>query len=110
MTIRILLSFIIPLILIFVMIKKKVDTSLALFLCAILSGCIAGLPLATTLSTMKSGFGSIMSLTGLLVLFGVIFSEYLEKSGGIECVSRYIAKKTTPQGSIYAIYGTNFRI
>ena len=110
MTIRILLSFIIPLILIFVMIKKKVDTSLALFLCAIISGCIAGLPLTTTLSTMKSGFGSIMTLTGLLVLFGVIFSEYLEKSGGIECVSRYIAKKTTPQGSIYAIYALGYVI
>lgn len=104
MVLRSLLSFVIPLILIFVMIKKKVDTSLALFLCAIISGIIAGLPLPTILSTMKSGFGGIMTLTGLLVLFGVIFSEYLEKSGGIECVSRYIAKKTSPQGSIYAIY------
>ncbi len=104
MVLRSLLSFVIPLILIFVMIKKKVDTSLALFLCAIVSGIIAGLPLPTILSTMKSGFGGIMTLTGLLVLFGVIFSEYLEKSGGIECVSRYIAKKTSPQGSIYAIY------
>lgn len=103
-TIRILLSFFIPLVLIFLMIKKKVDTSLALILCAVVSGCIAGLPLTTTLSTIKSGFGSIMSLTGLLVLFGVIFSEYLEKSGGIECISKYIAKKTSPQGSIYAIY------
>ncbi len=103
-TIRILLSFIVPLVLIFVMIKKKVDTSLALILCAVVSGCVAGLPLSATLSTIKSGFGSIMSLTGLLVLFGVIFSEYLEKSGGIECISKYIAKKTSPQGSIYAIY------
>lgn len=110
MTVRILLSFIIPLILIFVMIKKKVDTSLALFLCAIISGCIAGLPLTTTLSTMKNGFGSIMTMTGLLVLFGVIFSEYLEKSGGIECISRYISKKTSPQGSIYAIYALGYVI
>lgn len=104
MTIRILLSFLIPLVLIFIMIKKKIDTSLALILCAVVSGCIAGLPLTTTLSTMKTGFGSIMSQTGLLVLFGVIFSEYLEKCGGVECVSKYIAKKTSPQGSIYAIY------
>ena len=110
MTVRILLSFIIPLILIFIMIKNKVDTSLALILCAVLSGCIAGLSLSTTLSTIKSGFGSIMSLSGLLILFGVIFSEYLEASGGIECVSRFIAKKTTPQGSIYAIYALGYII
>lgn len=107
-TIRILLSFIVPLVFIFYMIKKKADVTLLLFLSAIISGIIAGVPLTTILSTLKTGFGSVLSQVGLLVLFGVIFSEYLEQAGGIKCLARFIAKRTTPNGSIYAIYAFGY--
>lgn len=108
--IRIILSFIVPLILIFIMIRKKFDTTLFLLIGAIVSGVIAGLPLTEMLSIMKSGFGSVLSQIGLLLLFGMIFSEYLEASGGIACLARFIAKKTSPQGSIYAMYAFGYVI
>lgn len=107
---RIILSFIVPLVLIFFMIKKNCDTTFFLIVGAIVSGVIAGLPLTQMLSILKSGFGSVLSQIGLLLLFGMIFSEYLDASGGIACLSRFIAKKTSPQGSIYAMYAFGYVI
>lgn len=108
--IQIILSFIVPLVLIFFMIKKNFDTTFFLIVGAIVSGIIAGLPLTKMLSILKSGFGSVLSQIGLLLLFGMIFSEYLEASGGIACLARFIAKKTSPQGSIYAMYAFGYVI
>lgn len=106
--VRIILSFVVPLILIFVMIRKRFDTTLFLIVGAMISGILAGLPLTDMLSIIKSGFGSVLSQIGLLLLFGMIFSEYLEASGGIACLAGFIAKKTSPKGSIYAMYAFGY--
>lgn len=108
--IRIILSFVIPLIVIFFMIQKKSDTVFFLMIGAILSGIIAGLPLTTILSTIKSGLGSVLSQVGLLVLFGMIFSEFLESSGGIGCLAKFISERTSTKGSIVAIYALGYVI
>lgn len=108
--VRAILSFIIPLLVVFYLIKKNANTVFFLTIGALLSGLISGQSLTTILSSLKNGFGSVLSQVGLLVLFGMIFSEYLEASGGIENMAKFIAKKTTAQGSVVAMYALGYVI
>lgn len=103
-TARILLSFIIPLAVMLFMIQRKVTPTFFLLIGAILSGLISGLPLTTIVSEISNGFGSIVTMCGLVVIFGVIFSEYLSASGAMEHLAQRISKTSNAQGSIYIIY------
>ena len=71
-------------ILLVLLIKFKVSPGVSLFACAILMAVLCGLPLTDTLNYLTSGFGSIMTSIGLLILFGGIFGMMLGDSGGME--------------------------
>lgn len=109
-TVRILLSFLIPLLVIFYLIHKKADPTFFLLVAALLSGLISGQPLSSLMGTISEGFGSIMIMCGLIVVFGVVFSEFLSASGGVECLARCLMKQSSAQGSIYAIYALGYVI
>ncbi|MGI5947778.1 MAG: GntP family permease [Lachnospiraceae bacterium] len=82
---NVLIAFLITMaILLVLLIKFKVSPGVSLFACAILMAVLCGLPLTDTLNYLTSGFGSIMTSIGLLILFGGIFGMMLGDSGGME--------------------------
>ena len=82
---NVLIAFLITMAILLVMlIKCKVSPGVSLFACAILMAVLCGLPLIDTLNYLTSGFGSIMTSIGLLILFGGIFGMMLGDSGGME--------------------------
>ena len=82
---NVLIAFMITMIILLVsLIIFKVSPGVSLFLCAIVMALLCGLPLTDTLGYLTSGFGSIMTSIGLLILFGGIFGMMLGDSGGME--------------------------
>lgn len=82
---NVLLAFVITMaILLISLIVFKVSPGISLFVCAILMGILCGMPLTDITSNLTSGFGSIMSSIGLLIIFGGIFGKMLGDSGGME--------------------------
>lgn len=82
---NVLLAFVITMaILLVALIVFKVSPGVALFVCAILMGILCGMPLTDITSNLTSGFGSIMTSIGLLIIFGGIFGMMLGDSGGME--------------------------
>ena len=82
---NVLLAFVITMaILLISLIVFKVSAGVALFVCAVLMGILCGMPLTETTGYLTSGFGSIMTSIGLLILFGGIFGMMLGDSGGME--------------------------
>lgn len=82
---NVLIAFVITMVILLVsLIKFKVSPGVSLFVCAILMALLCGLPLTDTLGFLTSGFGSIMTSIGLLILFGGIFGMMLGDSGGME--------------------------
>lgn len=104
MDIRIILSFIIPVIFMIICIKKNVSSFLFLLGAAVLAALIGGIPLSGIVNTMAGGFGQIMQISGLIIILGVVFAEILEASGGLSALMGRIVKKTGSNGSIFAIW------
>lgn len=104
MDVRIILSFIIPVIFMIVCIKKNVTSFLFLLGATVLSALIGGLPFSDIVTTMSSGFGQIMEVSGLIIILGVVFAEILEASGGLSSLMNRIVTKTGSNGSIFAVW------
>ena len=104
MDIRIILSFVIPVIFMIVCIKKNVTSFLFLLGAAVLSALIGGMPLNNIVNTMSGGFGEIMQVSGLIIILGVVFAEILEASGGLSSLMNRIVTKTGSNGSIFAVW------
>jgi GntP family gluconate:H+ symporter len=62
--------------------RLQVHPFLALFLVAVFYGFLTGMPLATILQSINTGFGETLGKIGLIIIFGVIIGAFLENSGG----------------------------
>lgn len=63
-------------------VRWKIHPFFVLLLAAIGYGFITGMDVAEIISSVNSGFGSIMGKIGLIIFFGVAIGTILEKSGG----------------------------
>ena len=101
---NVLLAFVITMaVLLFVLIKVKVSPGVALFACAILMALLCAIPLTDTLGYLTSGFGSIMSSIGLLIIFGGIFGMMLGDSGGMEELAKGLLRTFGKKNDMLAL-------
>lgn len=71
-------------VLIFLSMKTKVHTFLALIFASIITGLIGGMDVSSVLSSITTGFGNTLSSTGIIIGLGVMMGAVLEKSGAAE--------------------------
>lgn len=71
-------------VLIFLSMKTKVHTFLALIFAAMITGLIGGMDVSSVLSSITTGFGNTLSSTGIIIGLGVMMGAVLEKSGAAE--------------------------
>ncbi len=81
----------------------KFNTFLVLFGISILLGIWVGMDVDSLIKTIKAGFGHTLEKIGLLIIFGIILGEILEKTGAIQNISASILKLVGPQNSEVAI-------
>lgn len=79
-------------ILIFLSMKTKVHTFIALIIATMVTGLIGGMSVPVIMSGITKGFGNTLSSTGIIIGLGVMMGIILEKSGAAEQMAFTIIK------------------
>lgn len=95
-------------ILLFLILKLKIQAFLALLIVCILVGVFAGLPATDIIATMQEGMGSTLGFVATVVGLGALFGGILEQSGGAKNLARYLLEKTGEKRSSWAMMFTGF--
>ncbi|MGA8853640.1 MAG: gluconate transporter, partial [Christiangramia sp.] len=90
-------------ILLFLILKLKIQAFLALLIVCILVGIFAGLPATEIISTMQEGMGSTLGFVATIVGLGALFGGILEQSGGAYNLAKYLLAKTGENRSPWAM-------
>ncbi|WP_099203642.1 GntP family permease [Miniphocaeibacter massiliensis] len=79
---RMVLALVIGIIiLVFLIIKTKIHTFLALILAALFIGIAGGVPSAKVIESITGGFGSTLGSIGIIIGFGIMMGQIFETSG-----------------------------
>jgi gluconate:H+ symporter, GntP family len=81
----------------------KQNTFISLFVVSIGLGLMLAFDVNTIFTTLKSGFGHTLEKIGLLIIFGVILGDILEKSGATTNMAAYIIDRVGEKKSPLAI-------
>ena len=81
-------------IILFCIIVLKLNASIGMVLASLFMGVAGGLDLMTTMDTISSGFGSMMTSIGLPVGFGTILGQLMSDSGADKLVSAFPEKRS----------------
>lgn len=95
-------------IILFTILKLKLNPAIALVLGSLFMGLASGLGAPATVSTINSGFGNLMTGLGLSVGFGVILGQLLSDSGGAKVIATTMISKTSEKLALYALGATAF--
>lgn len=95
-------------IILLLILKFKLNPTIALIMGALYMGLFSGLGLIDTVSNISSGFGGLLAGIGLSIGFGVILGQLLSDCGGAKVIATTLIKLTSEKNSIYAIGFTAF--
>ncbi|MDR7871558.1 MAG: gluconate:H+ symporter [Tissierellaceae bacterium] len=91
--VRLVGALVIGLILVvFLILRTKVQAFPALLISAIVVGVIAGMPAADVMTTISSGFGSTLASIGIIIGLGVMMGKILEITGAAKKMALSILK------------------
>lgn len=89
--------------LLFLIIKGKLQPVIAIVLSAITIGVLAGMPLTGIVSTIEKGVGNTLSSIALLIGLGSMFGAILECSGGAETIANTLVNKFGDKKAAWAL-------
>lgn len=95
-------------IILFTILKLKLNPTISLILGSIFMGLACGLGPQTTVSAITSGFGNLMTGIGLSVGFGVILGQLLSDSNGAKVIATTMVSATSEKYALYALGITGF--
>lgn len=90
-------------IILFCIIVLKLNASIGMVLACLYMGVMGGLGLTDTVSTISSGFGSMMTSIGLPIGFGVILGQLLNDSGAAGVIADKIVSAFPEKRAMWAI-------
>ena len=79
--------------LLFMVLKLKVNAFITLLITAIYVGIATGMPLTEITKSIQNGMAGTLGFVATVVGLGAIFGQLLESSGGAESLARYLLKK-----------------
>lgn len=92
-------------VILFSIIKLKLNPTIGLLLGSLIMGIGCGLPMVDVAESMGSGFGNLMSGIGIPIGLGCILGKLLEASGGARVIADTLVRAT---GEKYALYALGF--
>lgn len=99
-----LVYFLLALVVLFILILKfKVEPFISLLVTAFGLAILVGLPIAESSQVIAEGFGSTLAGVGILIGLGIVFGQFLAKSGAVEKIAEGILKVTGIKGSPFGI-------
>lgn len=95
-------------ILLFLIIRLKLNAFLSLLLASIWVGLVGGLPTDQVIGSISKGMGDTLAFVATIVGLGAIFGAILEHSGGAQALAKYLLKKGGEARSRLALLVTGF--
>ena len=100
----ILISFVVTIASLIIMLAFfKLHPIIGLFISGILAGLLTRMPLADLSTALAGGFGGTLTSLGLVVAFGCILSYYLEKSGAIQELAKWMVRTLGTKNDVFAL-------
>lgn len=96
--------------LLFLVLRLKVQAFLALLLTAVFLGLAAGMSPSSIITSITEGMGSTLGFVATVVGIGAIFGQILESSGGAESLAKYLIGRFGKEKAPYALVLTGFII
>ncbi len=96
--------------LLFLILRLKIQAFLALLIVCIVVGILAGMPATEILETMKDGMGGTLGFVATVVGLGALFGGILEQSGGAQQLASYMLNKTGEKNAPWAMMITGFAV
>jgi Gnt-I system low-affinity gluconate transporter len=96
--------------LLFMVLKLKVNAFITLLITAIYVGIITGMPLNEITKSIQNGMAGTLGFVATVVGLGAIFGQMLESSGGAESLARYLLKKFGDSKASWAMMITGFLV
>lgn len=106
----ILVSLIGIAILLFLVMKLKMQAFVALLITSIGVGVLAGMPLSDVINSVTNGMGGTLGFVAVVVGLGAIFGKMLEISGGAERLARTLVKKFGKEKAQWAFSIAGFMV
>jgi len=97
-------------VLLFLILKLRMQAFLALLIASMVTGICAGMQPMDIISTMQSGMGNTLGFVAVVVGLGAMFGAILEHSGGAEALATYMLAKTKEKNTSWALMITGFFI
>lgn len=97
-------------ILLFLILRLKIQAFIALLIASIVVGIIAGMDPGNIIKTMQEGMGSTLGFVAMVVGLGAMFGSILEYSGGAEALAGYLLKKFGEKNASWALVFSGFLI
>ncbi len=96
--------------LLFMVLKLKVNAFITLLITAIYVGIATGMPLTEITKSIQNGMAGTLGFVATVVGLGAIFGQMLESSGGAESLARYLLKKFGDAKASWAMMITGFLV
>ena len=97
-------------VLIFLILKLRVQAFIALLIASIVVGVISGMNPSEIISTMQEGMGNTLGFVAMVVGLGAMFGAILEHSGGAEGLANFLVHKFGEKNASWALVIAGFFI
>lgn len=105
----ILAAFLIGLaVMFFLMLKTKVGPFMSMLFGSLIIGLGCGVNSADTINAIAGGFGNTCKSIGIVIIFGTILGEYLEKSNATQKIATTLLRLTGDKNADVALAATGF--
>ncbi len=96
--------------LLFLVIRTKMQAFAALLLTSLIVGVAAGMPLVDVINSIKNGMGGTLGFVAIVVGLGAMFGGILEASGGVQQLAQTLLKKFGESNAQWAMGLTGFLV
>ena len=96
--------------LLFMILKLKIQAFLALLVTSIFLGLVTGMQMDSIIKSVLDGMGSTLGFVAAVVGIGAIFGQMLDSSGGAESLAHFLIKRFGKEKANYALVITGFAV
>ena len=94
--------------LLFMILKLKIQAFLALLVTSIFLGLVTGMSMDSVVKSVLDGMGGTLGFVATVVGIGAIFGQMLDSSGGAESLAHYLTNRFGKDKAHYAMVITGF--
>jgi gluconate transporter len=97
-------------VLLFLILKLRIQAFVSLLIASIVVGVFSGMNPSDIISTIQQGMGNTLGFVAVVVGLGAMFGAILEHSGGAEALANYLVNKFGEQNASWALVIAGFCI